>query len=97
MHCATVKQGVDCAFMSKEGCTANGGACLPIVEKCEGCARIVEVKEVRYCTSYANPAAKWRTGNCNFATHIKVETQKAGTKVNPLKASKKVAHGKKKK
>lgn len=60
---------------------------LPIVESCQGCDRVQTAEDATYCKSYPNPAAKWRLGVCNFATHVKSEV-KAGTKINPLKASK---------
>ncbi|MDA8165135.1 MAG: PxxKW family cysteine-rich protein [Desulfobacteraceae bacterium] len=71
------------------------GEFQPIVEKCEGCERIVEAESTRYCRTYAEPAAKWKLGLCNFATHVKPEITIAKTKINPLKASKRAAAGKK--
>jgi len=49
----------------------------------------------KFCSVYPNPAAKWRRGVCNFATHVKVEMPKdeSGKKVNPLKAAKRAARG----
>jgi hypothetical protein len=94
MLCTTVKTGVDCALMTKAGCGFNGGACNPVVDTCEGCQKIKELPTGRYCASYPNPAAKWKTGNCNFATHIKVEKAQPQGKVNPIKASKRGAKGK---
>ncbi len=89
MICTTVKPGTECGFMTKTGCGYTGGACLPIVEQCEGCQRIMEVAAGRYCTSYPNPTIKWKTNHCNFATHVKYETPaQAQAKINPLKASK---------
>ena len=47
------------------------------------CSRVDGVK----CTSYISPAAKWRVGDCNLATHlISIEDEKKFK--NPLKASK---------
>lgn len=60
----------------------------PVIEKCEGCDRIVEAAETKYCTAYTDPASKWKLGICNFATHQKPETLAVKIKVNPLKASK---------
>lgn len=60
----------------------------PVASQCVGCGHIRLADGVAYCNSYANPAAKWSAGMCNFATHAKVE-KKADTKmINPLKASK---------
>ncbi|MEW6218167.1 MAG: PxxKW family cysteine-rich protein [Thermodesulfobacteriota bacterium] len=74
----------------------TSGCFKTIVDKCEGCDRIVNVEENRYCRSYADPAAKWRLGLCNFATHAKPAVLTTATKINPLKASKRAAAGKKK-
>lgn len=63
----------------------------PIIDKCEGCERIVEQDGVRYCRTYANPEAKWRLGICNFATHQKPEIVVAKVRINPLKASKRAS------
>jgi hypothetical protein len=73
----------------------TSGEFQPIIEKCEGCERIIEVESSRYCRTYVNPEAKWKLGICNFATHVKPEITTAKVKVNPLKASKR-ASGKKK-
>ena len=72
----------------------TGGLFNPIVEKCEGCERIVEAGSAKYCQTYVAPEAKWKITICNFATHVKPELATAQTKVNPLKASKR-AMGKK--
>ena len=39
MHCESIKPGVDCTFMTKKGCSFNGGKCRTVVESCEGCDR----------------------------------------------------------
>jgi len=88
MICTTVKAGMECTFMTKNGCGYNGGSCHAVVEQCEGCQRIVEMPSGQYCTSCPNPAIKWKTSHCNFATHAKAEAQSLQAKVNPLKASK---------
>ncbi len=94
MHCVSVKPGVDCTFMSKKGCTFNGGKCHTVVESCEGCERVLNYEGAAYCTSFPDPAVKWRRGVCNLATHQKVEKSNGnGTKINPLKASKRKAAG----
>jgi hypothetical protein len=72
----------------------SSGLFNPIIDKCEGCERIVEVSSVKYCQTYTMPAAKWKLSICNFATHVKPEIATILTKVNPLKASKR-AMGKK--
>ncbi len=63
----------------------------PIVDKCEGCERVVEEGGVKYCRTYVNPEAKWRLGICNFATHQKPEIVVATVRINPLKASKRAS------
>ncbi|KJR96506.1 MAG: hypothetical protein VR65_27535 [Desulfobulbaceae bacterium BRH_c16a] len=64
---------------------------LPIIDKCEGCGRIVEDEQGRHCKSYLIPAAKWKLGFCNFATHAKPEIDIIKTRVNPLKAAKRAS------
>ena len=88
MLCTTTRAGSECAFMSKKGCGFNGGTCHPAVEPCEGCERSITVGDMVYCQSYPDPAAKWRYGKCNFATHIKGEVKSGPVTMNPLKASK---------
>ncbi len=88
MDCVTVRNGQDCLFMAKKGCSYNGGVCLEIVEKCDGCARTIEYGSGRYCTSTPSPSLKWRAGNCNLATHVSSAKVEKKVKVNPLKASK---------
>ena len=69
----------------------NSGLFNPIIDKCEGCERIVEVNGTRYCRTYPMPEVKWKNGICNFATHVKPETITTTIKINPLKASKRAA------
>jgi hypothetical protein len=73
--------------MKKDGCQFNGGACHQIIDACNGCQRIQEFPTGKYCSSFPEPAVKWRSGTCNMATHVKAEA-KATEKINPLKASK---------
>ncbi|MFP3869443.1 MAG: PxxKW family cysteine-rich protein [Syntrophobacteria bacterium] len=87
MLCQTIKQGTECLFMTEKGCSYNGGTCYPIVESCHGCNRTVTTPHGIYCRSCPDPAAKWRNGTCNLATHIDSKTEQA-VKLNPLKASK---------
>ncbi len=74
----------------------SSGRFQTIIDKCEGCGRVVEAGADRFCRTYAFPVAKWRQGLCNFATHAKPEIVAAAAKVNPLKASKRAAAKKKK-
>lgn len=69
----------------------NDGRFQSIIEKCEGCARIVEQEGSQYCKSYLNPAAKWKIGFCNFATHAKPEINIVKVRINPLKAAKRAS------
>ncbi len=93
MECQTNKPGVNCSFMTKNGCSFEGGACVPIVEQCEGCGKVTEYEKGKFCTVYPYPALKWKKGHCNFATHVKIEIEKdeAGKKINPLKAAKRAS------
>lgn len=69
----------------------SSGSFEQIVEKCEGCERIVKADTSKYCQAYTSPTAKWRLGICNFATHVKPEISTSKVKINPLKASKRAA------
>jgi hypothetical protein len=92
MVCASVKQGVECFFMSKNGCQFNGGNCHPIVEACGGCQKVKEFPTGKFCLIFPEPATKWRSGKCNMATHVQSSAPaKEPVKVNPLKASKRAA------
>ncbi len=95
MICTTVRNGKECPFMKKTGCSYNGGFCHEVVQACEGCGRKVEVHDGWYCASFPEPALKWKNGNCNMATHVTTATIAAEAKINPLKASKRQAKGKK--
>ncbi|MBD3398378.1 hypothetical protein GF413_04895 [Candidatus Micrarchaeota archaeon] len=95
MQCVTEKAGVECAFMTRKGCNFNGGQCHTVVEQCEGCSRTQTIGDKTFCTVAPEPAVKWITGPCNFATHIERSKAELAQKLNPLKASKRAA-GKKK-
>ena len=88
MICTTIKQGMECPFMSKSGCSYNGGICHEVVEQCGGCNRGTELSSGWFCSACPDPSLKWKNGNCNLATHVKTESTKAKAKINPLKASK---------
>jgi hypothetical protein len=81
--------------MTKKGCNFNGGRCLTIIDKCQGCNRTSSFEEEVYCLVAANPASKWNTGDCNFATHLEKKQVEEAQKINPLKASKRAAAAKK--
>ena len=91
MVCETIKPGVNCAFMTKKGCSFNGGSCFQIIDKCEGCAKVLEHPTGKYCMVYPDPAGKWAMGGCATATHIKKDLSGDAQKLNPLKASKRAA------
>lgn len=94
MECTTNRAGSQCNFMTDKGCTFAGGACFEIVEKCEGCGRIVTNDAGKFCSVYPHPAMKWKRGICNFATHVKKEVKKGETgSINPLKAAKRASRG----
>ena len=88
MVCQTVKAGVECAFMTKKGCGFNGGSCYQIIDKCDGCNKIIEHPTGKYCMVYPAPSSKWAVGGCPTATHIKKDLAGSSQKINPLKASK---------
>jgi len=67
------------------------GRFQPVIEKCQGCGRVVEENGVEYCRSYVSPEAKWKLGLCNFATHAKPEINIVKTRINPLKAAKRAS------
>ena len=81
MQCATVKEGIECSFMSKKGCEFLGGVCKPIVEQCQGCDRVREYEGQSFCNVFPDPAVKWRRKTCNMATHVKAETKAQAAKV----------------
>ncbi len=88
MICTTLREGFDCPFMTKNGCSYNGGHCHEAVEACKGCTRTVESKSGWYCSAAPEPALKWKNGVCNMATHVKSMEKNQEVKLNPLKASK---------
>ncbi len=88
MVCKTVRKGMECPFMTAKGCTYNGGICHEITENCSGCNRTIQYDSGWYCAVSPDPQIKWKTGNCNLATHVKSEAADVSSKVNPLKASK---------
>lgn len=93
MQCTIVKPGVECGFMTKQGCGFGtpSETCHPIVDKCEGCGYVEEYPSGKYCKKFAAPEMKWSLGMCNMATHAKIEEKVETKKVNPLKASKRAA------
>ncbi len=91
MLCTSVREGIDCFFMTKKGCEFNGGKCHTIIEQCEGCQKAYDFPAGKYCLSFPDPQAKWRMGNCSMATHLQATANKGNGKLNPLKASKRKA------
>jgi hypothetical protein len=90
MDCVTLKPKTNCVFMTKKGCSFNGGGCHKILEQCNGCDRASQFETGWYCSACPDPSVKWKIGKCNLATHVKAEAV-ASAKVNPLKASKRAA------
>jgi hypothetical protein len=88
MICTTIKEGMECPFMSAKGCSYNGGICHQIVEQCQGCNRGTELPTGWYCTACPEPSVKWKNGNCNLASHVSAAASATQAKINPLKASK---------
>ena len=95
MICGMIKVGKECTFMTKKGCSFNGGECHAIVDRCQGCQRVALFAAGQYCIACPDPAAKWSARDCNLATHVVREKAPEVVKaVNPLKASKRKAAGK---
>ncbi len=95
MQCNSVRPGYECLFMSKAGCTFEGGVCRPVVDDCLGCEHVSDFRGETFCVSYPDPEYKWKLGMCNFATHRKAAAAEAAGKfVNPLKAAKRAAKNK---
>lgn len=88
MICTTLRNGVECPFMTGNGCGYNGGVCHEVVDPCDGCARKQEFASGWFCTSCPEPETKWKNGNCNLATHVTTTVVTKAQKINPLKASK---------
>ena len=88
MVCTTIRKGMMCPFMTAKGCSYNGGICHEIVEQCGGCNRSAEFSSSWYCTACPDPSLKWKRGNCNLASHIRLAGSEGKAKINPLKASK---------
>jgi hypothetical protein len=63
--------------MKKDGCAYSGKSCRVLDAKCEGCDRTFPYDDKMYCAVFPDPVVKWRLGNCNMATHIKVESKDA--------------------
>ena len=78
-------------MQTNEAVKYSTGPFQAVIDKCEGCERIVEEDSVSYCKTYVNPAAKWRLGICNFATHAKPEIKVVKVRINPLKAAKRAS------
>lgn len=88
MICTTIKEGMECPFMSAKGCSYKGGICHQIVEQCQGCNRGTELPTGWYCAACPEPSVKWKNGNCNLASHVSAAASATQAKINPLKASK---------
>lgn len=85
MYCLSIKKGVACILAKKEG---GCEMCQTIVEKCQGCNRVVEFDSKKYCNAYIAPAQAWKLWDCNLASHLEVEKDKNKKKINPIKMSK---------
>jgi hypothetical protein len=90
MICTTIREGVECPFMTSKGCSYNGGICHEIVEQCDGCDRKIQMQTAWYCAACPEPAIKWKVGSCNMATHLTSTSAQTTAKINPLKASKRL-------
>lgn len=90
MLCQTIKQGIECGFMTKKGCTYGSGACHPIIDSCLECNKVSEYESGKYCKLYPEPEIKWLKGKCPSASHVKLEIKEV-QQINPLKASKRAS------
>ena len=88
MICSTVREGMECPFMTAQGCNYNGGICHEITEQCKGCNRETQYASGWYCSACPDPTLKWKNGNCNLASHVSTVENAKKQKINPLKASK---------
>lgn len=94
MQCQTLRPGTECFFWKKSGCTHKDNLCHELVTECQGCANTFTVDDKAYCSKFPEPLLKWLTGPCMMATHLAKDEKKADDKkVNPLKASKRMAKG----
>ncbi len=91
MLCQTVKEGIECTFMTKSGCSFTDGSCRTIIEGCIGCNKVVEYPTGQYCKVYADPASRWIVGKCAIASHVTRELKESKHNINPMKASKRAA------
>ena len=89
----TIREDVECAFMTKEGCGFNGGQCHTIIERCEGCKFVVDLPSGKFCRVSGDPEGKWAFGVCNLASHLDRKKVVVDRKLNPLKASKRAQRG----
>ena len=87
MICQTIKNGIDCGFMTKKGCGFNGGSCNAIIDKCEGCGKVIECPTGKVLPCLSGPGRKVADRQCPTATHLKLDVKETTQKVNPLKAS----------
>jgi hypothetical protein len=90
IKCETVRKDFNCQFMKASGCVFPGGMCIPVVPECEGCTNKEMYEDETYCKSYMNPASKWLSGRCPMCT-VKINVKVVEQKINPIKASKKLA------
>lgn len=70
----------------------SNGEFKPVIDKCDGCERVIEESGTQFCRTFLNPAAKWKLGICNFATHERPEILVAKVRINPLKAAKRASN-----
>jgi hypothetical protein len=71
VFCKIKELNTRCKFNSTNGCTFKTGSCETIVEKCIGCANIINFKGSQYCKTFPNPDGMWAKGVCKLATHVK--------------------------
>lgn len=94
-------RGGKCTYYDGVCCTNEyPGGCFPIVEECKTAGLKADGARIPctrihgdMCNTYINPKAIWHSSSCPFAGSAKEEGE--SKKINPLKASKRAAKGKK--
>lgn len=77
MSKASMNNEVAGSFAESKAAQVKGMSFEPVVEQCDGCERANKYTDGTYCAVFPIPAAKWRLGVCNMATHKKAESKAA--------------------
>jgi len=67
---------IECCFMSKRGCGASGSNCCTIIDKCNGCDRVIEyvstIQELDATQIQELDATQMQTKYCSTCSDPKV-------------------------